>query len=75
METVTKLPEGFLDEFNLSGAHLEVYLEQINRFNFLRQKPIKNNDIILDEDGNIIFPEGTLINGVMQVSIGKEIDK
>jgi hypothetical protein len=62
-QKVTSLPDGFLDVYELNEQGMEIFLAQINRFNDLREKVVIEPKIIVNNDGKVIFPEGTLIHG------------
>lgn len=63
MKSVSELPNGFLDEFELDESKKSVLISQVNRFNSISKMSISNKDIKLDALGNIIFPAGTIIHG------------
>ena len=48
-------------------------MEQINRFNALKERRIFNKNINFDDNGNIIFPAGSIIHGTSNCDMDKII--
>lgn len=66
-----RLPNNFLVEGELTHRQLLVLLEQINRFNKLKNGYSKVGVPSFDVDGNLVFKKGTLIHGISKYSEGK----
>lgn len=64
MEKITKIPEDFLIEIPLSSEQEKVLVEQINRFNELREKELYPFAMNITEDGRVLLKEGTIIHGM-----------
>lgn len=62
-EIITELPSEFLDELELDSHRKNILIDQINRFNYLSEKRIKNKGLIFDSSGKVLFPFGTIIHG------------
>ena len=62
-EIITELPSEFLDELELDSHRKNILIDQINRFNYLSEKKIKNKGLIFDSSGKVLFPFGTIIHG------------
>lgn len=60
-DIVKELPEDFLDGEKLSENGKKILVNQINRFNSLREQIIKTTTIV--RNGKIVFPEGTIFHG------------
>ena len=61
---MNRLPNNFLIEGELSYEQLIILLEQIDRFNKLKNSYSKVCRPSIDMDGNLIFKKGTLIHGI-----------
>jgi len=72
-EILTDLPSGFLDELDISQQQKSILIAQINRFNLLKDKEVKNKGLIIDAQGRIVLPEGTLIHGMRRRSANLEL--
>lgn len=59
-----KIPDNFLIETDLTDEQIKIFVEQINRFNELSKYYSVKSNPLMDEDGNLIFKEGTLIHGI-----------
>lgn len=60
---ILDLPNGFIDELNISDIQKKILNEQINRFDKLKTQIIDNKGISINEDGKVVLKEGTLIHG------------
>lgn len=69
MEKIQKIPEDFLIEIPLSPEQEEVLIEQINRFNELREKELYPFAMNITEDGRVLLKEGTIIHGMSGFSV------
>ena len=72
MKKVTKIPEDFLLEIPLNVEQERVLIDQINRFNELKEKELYPISLEVSEDGRVLLKEGTIIHGVSSV---RNIDK
>lgn len=57
------IPKGFLIETELSQEQLEILSKQIERFNYLSKNYGVISSPLVNDSGEIIFKEGTLIHG------------
>lgn len=64
MEKISKIPDDFLVETELTLEQVRVLIEQINRFNELSEAYQSICEPELDKDGNLMFSKGTIIHGM-----------
>ena len=64
--TITEIPSTFLDETGIlteSPEYREIFIDQMNRYNEVRQENIEHTAPTVDSNGKVILPEGTLFHG------------
>ncbi len=74
MERITKLPESLLIELPLDEEQERIFIEQMNRYNEVKEMEIETKDLQLDENGRVVLKKGTLIHGTSGFNV-EVIDK
>lgn len=69
MKRVTSLPKDFLIEIPLNEEQESILIDQINRFNDLREKELYPVSVELDEKGRVLLKEGTMIHGINRFNV------